>query len=42
MVAAAHEVDAVLAVNGDARDVPVRVTLGQLLPSLDDGIPDAG
>jgi hypothetical protein len=40
MVPAADEVHAVLTVDGDARHVPVSVTLGQLLPSLDDGILD--
>ena len=38
--AAADEIHAVLAVDGHPRHVAVSVALGQLLPSLDDGILD--
>ena len=38
MVAAAHEINAVFAVHGDARHVLVDITFRQLLPAFDDGI----
>src|SRR5262249_62375789 len=38
MIAAADQVDAILAVDGYPRDVAVRVALRQLLPAFDDRI----
>jgi hypothetical protein len=40
MVAAAHEIYAVLAIDRPPCDVAVNVVLGQLLPAFDDGILD--